>query len=250
MPLESCRIKLTVAYDGSGFHGFQRQEGRRTVQSELERALEELFGRRIETFGASRTDAGVHALGQVIHFTVESPLPAERAARAVRSHLPRDIVAVESEAVPDDFHARFSAVGKRYLYVIDRSPAPMPFLRHAATALQGAPDVSRMSGSLKYFLGEHDFSAFRNEGSQPSNPVRAIHEFTLEEHGLFLMFRVRGSSFLYRMVRNLVGTVVEVGRGRMSPESIPEIIAAKDRSRAGPTMPPQGLYLAGVEYDK
>jgi len=249
MPSGTRKIKLTVSYDGFCFHGFQRQgSGHRTVQSELESALGELLGRETETFGASRTDAGVHALGQVVHFSAETGIPPERIAPSLRSYLPYDLSAVGSEEAAPDFHARFSATGKLYFYIVNRSKYPMPFLRHAALHVHGELDIGRMKEALKYFIGEHDFSAFRNLGSQPSDPVRAIDVFDLKENGPFLIFSVHGSAFLYRMVRNLVGTVIEVGRRRIEPEEISEIIAKKDRSMAGPTLPPQGLYLIRVDY--
>lgn len=249
MPSENRKTKLIVAYDGTLFHGFQRQkEGHRTVQSELERAIEELTGKKIEVYGASRTDAGVHALGQVVHFETDSPIPPENMAAALRRHLPPDISAVCSEEAAPDFHARFSATGKLYFYIINRSESPMPFLRHAALHVPEDLDMRRMSDALKYFVGEHDFSAFRNQGSQDSDPVRTIHTFEMKEHGPFLIFKVHGTAFLYKMVRNLVGTVLEAGFGRIEPERIPEIIASKDRDAAGPTLPPHGLYLVRVDY--
>jgi tRNA pseudouridine38-40 synthase len=250
MPLETRHIKLTVSYEGTDFHGFQKQEEDiRTVQSEIERALEELLGRKIEIFGASRTDAGVHALGQVVSFDCETGIPPDRIAPALRPLLPPDLGAVCSEEAPAGFHARFSATGKMYCFVINRSRAPMPFLRHAALNVREELDVSRMSAAAKHFIGEHDFSAFRNQGSQPSDPVRILDSFELKEAGPFLIIIVHGSAFLYRMVRNLAGTILEVGRGRIEPDAIPEIIASKDRAAAGPTLQPHGLYLVRVDYD-
>jgi tRNA pseudouridine38-40 synthase len=245
----SRKIKLIVSYDGTAFHGYQKQpDGLRTVQSELERALGEFLGEEIEVFGASRTDAGVHAIGQVVHFTTEKPVPPERVSQALRRYLPVDIAAVSSEAAGEDFHARFSARGKLYFYMINRSASPAPFVRNNAYSYSGRLDVEKISSALQALAGEHDFAAFTNKGSEPTTTVRTMFSLEVKESGGFLVFAVRGSGFLYRMMRNIVGTMIEVGRGRIEPEAIRDIIESGDRGKAGPTAPPQGLYLVKVYY--
>lgn len=242
---------MIVSYDGTHFHGFQRQPGEmRTVQGELERSLEELLGERAEVYGASRTDAGVHAIGQVVHFTTESRIPPERIARALGRYLPDDLAAVDSSPGDEAFHARFSAVGKLYHYLINRSPAPSLLLRNAAHSAPGPLDVPKMAEALKLLIGEHDFSAFGNKGSAPASPVRRMYRLGVDEKGGFLVFRLHGSGFLYKMARNIVGTMLEVGRGRLKPEEIGEILLSRDRDAAGPAAPPNGLYLVRVFYDR
>jgi tRNA pseudouridine38-40 synthase len=249
MPSGHRKVKLVVSYDGTAFHGFQKQPGDlRTVQSELETALGMLLEESVEVFGASRTDAGVHAVGQVVHFTTEKQLPPERISVALRRWLPPDITAAHSEAADDDFHARFSARGKLYHYLINRSAAPPPFLRNIACNVHGALDLGTMERALGHLAGEHDFSAFMNKGSEPSTTVRTMFDLSLMENDSFLVFSLHGSGFLYRMVRNIVGTMLEVGRGRLDPDEVRDILDSGDRGRAGQTAPPQGLYLIRVDY--
>ncbi|MFA6451247.1 MAG: tRNA pseudouridine(38-40) synthase TruA [bacterium] len=245
----SRKVKLVVSYEGTAFHGYQKQpDGLRTVQSELERSLEEFLGEKIEVFGASRTDAGVHAIGQVVHFTTEKQVPPEKVAPALRRYLPPDIAATSSELADENFHARHSARGKYYMYVINRSPSPSLFLRNTATCVQGTLDISKMARALEPLVGEHDFAAFMNKGTYTSTTVRNMFSLEVAEKGSFLVFTLHGSGFLYKMVRNIVGTALEAGRGRMAPEATRDILESGDRGRAGPTAPPNGLYLVKVEY--
>lgn len=247
---ESKNIKLTVSYDGAGFHGFQRQEGDiRTVQGEIERALRELTGEDIETAGAARTDAGVHALGQALSFRAAIKIPPDRVAPALGPLLPEDLRTVSSEEAPPDFNARFSAAGKEYHYVFYHSPAPIPFLRRHALHLKRRPDAEAMRAAAAHIVGEKDFSCFRNEGSAPSSPVRTIFSASVEENGCFIIMKVHGSGFLYKMVRNIAGTLLEAGEGKRAAGDISALIEAKDRALAGPTLPPQGLYLMKVFYN-
>lgn len=242
-------IKLTLSYDGSGFHGFQKQKGgERTVQGELERALGALAGEAGETVGASRTDAGVHALGQCVSFRYAGPVPPDRVAAALNTLLPRDVTAAVSEAAPDDFHARFSTVAKTYCYVCVESPHVVPVFRGLALNLPRRLDRERVRDALGAFIGTHDFSAFANVSDTPRDPVKTIHAFELVERPPFLVFRVTGSGFLYRMVRNMAGAAIEAGAGRCDAERIRAALADRGRAPGIPTLPPQALYLVRVHY--
>ena len=230
------------------------------MQGELESALFNLLGEQVEIIGASRTDAGVHALGQVVNFkchpqtrlgvqgSSRGTIPSDKIAYAIRRFLPPDISLVSSEEVPLDFHARYSAKSKDYLYVCYRSPHVIPFLRRNALEVHPDINIERMREASACFIGKHDFSAFRNESDAPADPVKTIYYFDVEERDKFVLFRVKGSGFLYRMVRNLVGTLLEVGRGRWETEDVREILLSGDRAAAGPTLPPHALYLLRVEY--
>ncbi len=247
---ETRNVKLVVSYDGTGFHGFQKQaHGQRTVQMELEKSLKDLLGEDIETSGASRTDAGVHSLGQTVSFFTASSIPPERIAPALLRYLPVDIKAVESCEVDKEFNARFSAKGKIYDYIIDRYSVQLPFMRNAAFHISRKIDIDKMRNACKYLIGEKDFSCFKNAGSSQTSTIRRIDEVKIVENGYFLVITVKGSAFLYRMVRNIAGTLIEVGLGRFPVESMETIIESKDRSCSGPTLPPQGLYLRKVIYE-
>lgn len=243
------KIKLVIQYDGTGFHGFQKQlRGERTVQGEVDVALEQLFGTPVVSAGAARTDAGVHAFGQVMSFFADTTIPPDKIAAALRPFLPEDIQAVSSSEQDDYFSARFSATGKEYRYLFYKSPANIPFLRNRAYHVMKQLDVVAMKNALRHMEGEHDFSSFRNENNVESTPIRKIFFTDVEEQGIFTTVVIRGSGFLYRMVRNIAGTALSVGRGRTKPEDIPGIIESRDRTKAGQTLPPEGLYLVKVYY--
>ena len=250
MPQDAVNVKMIVQYDGSGFHGFQKQKGAvRTVQSELESALEELTGRAVEIKGAGRTDTGVHALGQVVSFRCGGPVPADRLAEALATRLPRDINTRTSEAVPGDFSARFSAVGKTYQYVFYPARRPVPFLRNTALNIPRGFDPALARQAADLFVGTHDFSGFQNSSDTPRDPVKTMHGCEVVEEGGFTIFRVTGSGFLYRMVRNMAGTLLEAGLGKISADRVAAALDSGDRALAGPTLPPCGLYLMRVYYD-
>lgn len=242
------KIKLCIAYDGTDFSGFQRQPQQRTIQGELENALTLLTGEEVEIYGSGRTDAGVHARGQICHFETSSPIPAEKFAYILRNMLPRDIVAVSSEEVPPDFHARKSAFWKTYRYQIDARRVPDVFSRRYRTHLPYPVDFRLMRQAASDLLGTHDFTSFCSAKTEVNERVRTLYrcEVIPEEQGYAI--EVTGSGFLYNMVRILVGTLVEVGRKRLDSAAIPAILAACDRRQAGPTMPPEGLILMEVGY--
>jgi len=268
--------KLTVAYDGTDFSGWQIQPGERTIQGELQGALGRVTGESPLPQGSGRTDAGVHALGQVASFELQADIPPENLQRALNRTLPPAIRIIESETVPASFHARHSAVAKTYEYRVFREPICPPFLVRYAHVCPWPLDFGALKRSAALFEGIHDFLSFsatdpdlasrsvssgagRDEGLTPApgpagkqGSFRTIYSSTWEhrdsEDGGFLIYRVRGNGFLHHMVRNLVGTMLDVGRGHLDIGRIPEILAARSRSAAGPTAPAQGLFLHSVEY--
>lgn len=246
MPMK--KVKLVVAYDGTDFSGFQKQPGRRTIQGTLEEMLFRLTGEVIEVHGSGRTDAGVHALGQVCHFTTNHPIPPNKYAYILRNMLPNDLIVQNSEEVPLDFHARKSAYWKTYRYQITTKPVPNLFSRRFRTHWPEEVDLERMKEAAELLIGTHDFTSFCSPKTPIEDKVRTIYQWVIhhDEEGYFL--EVTGNGFLYNMVRILVGTLVQVGKGRLHPSRIRTILAAKDRQAAGPTAPPEGLILLEVGY--
>ena len=254
-------ILLTIEYDGTGFSGWQRQPGKRTVQGELERVLSVLCAGPVQIDGTGRTDAGVHALGQCASFSGEFSIPTESIAKAANDMLAEsrlrggDIRVISAREVEPGFHARFSARGKKYVYRI-RNGAQMPvFLRNYRYHVRTPLDTGAMKAALGAFEGTHDFAGFMAAGSNlRGSTVRTIWETSLKAEGgtesRDIEISVSGNGFLYNMVRIIAGTLVDVGSGRILPEMIPEIIASGDRSRAGHTAPPQGLYMAEVYFQE
>lgn len=244
------KVKLTLAYDGTGFHGWQLQAGLRTVQEVVAVALGGLAGRPVEVVGASRTDAGVHARGQVAHAVVPDRIPVGNLPRALNGRLPADVSVIQAVEVPPAFHAARDARGKRYRYTLyNASGRPVEDLRqrycwHVWQAL----DVERMRAAAAVLVGRHDFAGLANQGSPRADTVRTIFSVTLSRPGREIHIDVEGDGFLYNQVRVLVGTLVEVGRGHWPVERVQEILATRDRGRAGPTAPPQGLCLEWVAY--
>jgi tRNA pseudouridine38-40 synthase len=241
-------VKLVIAYDGSEFMGWQIQPNVRTLQETMENALGEILGHPTRIFASGRTDAGVHALGQVINFHTNSPVPIEGLIRGLNSILPGDVSVRCAEDVDLDFHAQFKAKKKSYVYIIDTHEVRSPFLARYVLHEKYPLNIPAMSESAKYLLGEHDFASFLAAGSSVKTTVRTITISEVITHGKKVLFLIQGSGFLRYMVRNIVGTLLLVGRGKMAPEEMKQIIALKDRRYAGPTSPPQGLYLIGVEY--
>ncbi|MEH7500923.1 tRNA pseudouridine(38-40) synthase TruA [Neobacillus drentensis] len=244
------RYKCIISYDGSGFSGYQVQPNKRTVQSVLEAVLAKMHkGDLVKVVGSGRTDAGVHAKGQVIHFDSPLLIPANKWEKALNSLLPEDITVLSAVSVDESFHARFDAKGKEYRYVLHLSQKRDPFQRKFAYQYPYGLNVDSMEQASKFFLGTHDFTSFCAAKTEVEDKVRTIESinFTLKDE--LLTIRFVGNGFLYNMVRILVGTLLEVGSGERSPEDIPIILAHKDRRLSGKTAPGHGLYLWEVFYD-
>lgn len=250
MKQQQKNIKLTVAYDGTNYHGFQRQTNAITIQQILEEKLAKIFGHQLKTAGAGRTDAGVHAYGQVVNFYTTGSIPVEKIPLAARGILPSDIVVRSAELVDEDFHARISAKSKTYIYKLYYSKLADPFHRYYAWHICQNLDIDAMHRAAQILVGTHDFSAFRAAGGVAKNPVRTILEASCLPHDGIIEFSFTGTGFLYHMVRNLVGTLVDVGVGRIDTRRFEEILESRDRHQAGITAPPQGLYLKEVYYSK
>ena len=244
------RYKLTVSYDGGDFYGFQRQRGLISVQQCLEEALSTKLNTPVTIVCAGRTDAGVHALGQVIHFDYDGKLPADFAFR-LNPLLPESIAVLSCEAAPEGFHARFSAKKKTYRYDIYLSKIHAPLKRRYAHVCVYDVDVNEMKKACEYLVGEHDFRSFAlAESVRGKSTVRTIYDIHIEEGegGKLLSIFVTGNGFLHNMVRAIAGTLIDVGRGRFCAQDIPDILNSKDRRRAGKTVEGCGLYLVSVEY--
>lgn len=242
------RVCLVVAYDGTNYHGWQVQNNGITIESELNRCLTELFGEPIEVIGASRTDAGVHALGNIAVFDTESPMPADKISYALNQRLPEDIRVRNSKEVSPDWHPRHCESRKTYEYHIYCSEFPMPVKRLYSYFTYWSLDVNRMREAASYLEGEHDFKSFCQTNAQVESTIRTIYSMEVEEQGTDIVIRVCGNGFLYNMVRIIAGTLMEVGRGRIRPEDMPDILEAKDRAAAGPTAPAHGLTLVKYEF--
>jgi tRNA pseudouridine38-40 synthase len=242
------RIRLTLEYDGTDFVGWQRQLNGRSVQEVVERALAELLGVAVPVAAAGRTDAGVHALGQVVAFTAPRPLPAKAYVRGLSGLLPPDVAVVMAEEVAEDFDPRRWATGKRYRYLVVRRPVRAPLLRRTHWELFAPLDVPAMRSATPALLGTQDFSSFQAFDCEAPHPRRTLRELAVFEEGELLKFEVEGTAFLRHMVRNIVGSLVEVGRGKRPPSWIAEVLAARDRRVAGPTAPAHGLTLVEVSY--
>lgn len=243
-------VRVRLAYDGSRFFGWQRQAGFRSVQAAVEEALEALVGETVTVHGAGRTDTGVHALGQVAHFHVESRIPDERLPLALNAHLPEGVVVRDLETCPDAFHAQRDARSKRYGYLVRTTRFRPPFGRDFCHWVPDPLDVPAMRAAAEHLRGEHDFSALANAGSPRRSNVRVLRSVRLVARRQALALFVEGNGFLYNMVRTIAGTLIEVGRGKLAPDAIPRILAARDRTLAGPTAPAAGLYLLAVRYDE
>jgi tRNA pseudouridine38-40 synthase len=249
-------FKLLIQYDGTDFHGWQVQENDRTIQGELERVIGMLVDAEVSVIGSGRTDAGVHAEGQVanVHIASDKFTP-EKLKHAINGNLWRDIRIMKCERAPDEFHARFSAKSKTYLYRIVNAPVISPFWRRFAHHESRPLDVARMNDAARFFLGEHDWTAFASAKSDGESRVRNITDFIVESHwernadAQIIEFRITAKGFLRYMVRSIVGTLIEVGRGEKTSDTIQNAIVTGDRNLAGKTALAQGLTLLKVDYD-
>lgn len=245
------RYKAVVAYDGSKFSGFQIQPNTRTVQEELEKALGMLHkGNIIKVTGSGRTDAKVHAKGQVIHFNSSLQLPSERWEKALNTLLPPDIAILSVEAVHAEFHARFDAIAKTYQYRVYLGQNRDPFRYHYMAHYPYAIELDPMKKAAGFLVGTHDFTSFCSAKTDVQNKVRTITDLTIEHDHDELIFTFTGSGFLYNMVRIMAGTLLDIGMGKILPEQIQPILLGRDRTLAGKTAPAEGLYLWEVDYEE
>ena len=241
-------IKLTIEYDGKDFNGWQKQPNKLNIQGEIERAIEVITKEKIELSASGRTDAGVHAIGQVANFKTNSNLPIEKFPIAINTNLKKAIRIKKAEEVDTDFHSRYNCKEKTYMYVINNSKIESAIYRNLEYNITTPLDIEKMKTAIKFFEGEHDFKAFKSSGTSSKSSVRTIYEAKVIKENEKIKIFLTGNGFLYNMVRIISGTLVEVGLGKISPEEIKEIIESKDRKRAGKTLPPQGLYLLEVKY--
>lgn len=242
------RVMLTVAYDGTNYHGWQIQPNGETIEGILNRCLSVLLGEEIAVIGASRTDSGVHAMGNIAVFDTESPIPAEKMSYALNQRLPEDIRIQKAQEVAPDFHPRHCASRKTYEYRIYNAPFPMPVRRLYSYFTYVPLDIERMRQGAAYLVGEHDFKSFCSVQAQVESTVRQIDAVEVLQENQEIVIRVSGRGFLYNMVRIIAGTLMEVGRGHIEPEKVEEILRAKDRQAAGPTAPACGLTLIKYEF--
>lgn len=242
------RVMLKVAYDGTNYHGWQFQPNAETIEAVLNRTLCDIFNENIKVIGASRTDAGVHALGNIAVFDTRAQMPAEKISYALNRKLPDDIRIQASQEVALDFHPRRQNCKKTYEYKILNCDFPMPVYRLYSYFTYGKLDVGEMKKAASYLVGEHDFKSFCSINTAAETTVRTIYDISVEKSGDMISIRVTGSGFLYNMVRIIAGTLIDVGRGRTSPEDMADILDALDRRKAGNTAPACGLTLVGYEY--
>ncbi len=243
------RIKLTIAYDGTNYCGWQIQPNGITIEEILNKAISKMTGEEILVIGASRTDSGVHAMGNVAVFDTETTIPAKKIAIALNQKLPDDIVVTKSEEVPLDFHPRYCDCSKTYEYHIINTRIPIPTKRLTNYFVSYVLDIDKMRQAASYLVGEHDFVSFCNVRTDVENTVRTITDLDILTNGNEITIRITGNGFLYNMVRIIVGTLIRVGRGFYEPEKVKEILEAKDRRAAGVTAPAHGLILVEIKYE-
>ena len=242
-------IKLVIEYDGKEFNGWQKQPNKLNIQGTIEKAIETITKEKVDLIASGRTDAGVHALGQVANFKTNSNIPIDKFAIAINSNLKKSIIIKSAEEVDERFHSRLSCKKKTYRYIINNSKYGTAIYRNLETCIKEKLNIEKMKEAIKYFEGEHDFKAFKASGTSSESSVRTIYKAeVIEKENDRIYIELTGNGFLYNMVRIIVGTLVEVGIGKIKPEDIKKIIESKDRKNAGKTLPPQGLYLLKVDY--
>lgn len=242
------RVMLTIAYDGTAYCGWQVQPGKETIEGVLNRCISELTGETVEVIGASRTDSGVHALGNIAVFDTDSSIPAEKFSYALNQRLPEDIRIQDAGEVDSTFHPRHCESRKTYEYRIYNAPFPLPVKRLYSHFTYVPLDVERMSQGAAFLVGKHDFKSFCSVDTQAQTTVRQIDSIEVRRQDQEIVIRVAGRGFLYNMVRIIAGTLMEVGRGQIPPERVKDILEACDRQAAGPTAPACGLTLVGYEF--
>ena len=243
-------IKLTIEYDGKDFNGWQKQPNKLNIQGEIERAIENVTGEKVKLIASGRTDAGVHALGQVANFKTNSKMAIEKIPIAINSQVKKSIRIKNAEEVDENFHSRFNCKRKTYRYVIDNSKYGTAIYRNISYHMPIKLNVEEMKKAIKYFEGKHDFKAFKSSGTSSKSSVRTIYSAQILVEGDNIGIDLTGNGFLYNMVRIIAGTLVDVGLGKIKAEDIPKIIEGKDRTKAGKTLPPQGLMLIKVDYEE
>lgn len=242
-------IKLIIEYDGKDFNGWQKQPNKLNIQGEIERAIEEVTGEKVDLIASGRTDAGVHAIGQVANFRLEKDFLVDKIPYALNSKLKKSIRIKEAEEVPEKFHSRYTCKKKTYRYVINNSIQGTAIYRNLQYHFPEKLDENKMNEAVKYLIGEHDFKSFKASGTSSKSSVRIIYDAKVTREGEIVTIELTGNGFLYNMVRIIVGTLVDVGIGKIEPIEVKNILEAKDRLKAGKTLPPTGLYLVNVEYE-
>ncbi|MBU0571585.1 MAG: tRNA pseudouridine(38-40) synthase TruA [Candidatus Omnitrophica bacterium] len=241
-------VKLAIAYDGTDYRGWQVQASGKTIQGEIEKAIKKIFGKDHRLHGSSRTDSGVHAAGQVAHFKTSNMIPADKVPAALNSVLPKDIAILKAEYAEKEFHSRFDARSKQYRYRIFCSREKDPFNQRYVWCLSYWLDLSLMKKEAEVLIGRHDFKAFQASDKKERSSTRNILHLDIVKKGSFITINIEADGFLYNMVRNIVGTLVDIGRGHLPPGSMKKILDSRDRTQAGPTAPPEGLCLREVKY--
>ena len=242
-------IKLIIEYDGKDFNGWQKQPNKLNIQGEIEKAIERITGEKVDLMASGRTDAGVHAIGQVANFKTNSNIPIEKIPIALNTNLKKSIIIKSAEEVEERFHSRLNCKRKTYRYIINNSKYGTAIYRNLETHIPMKLNIQKMQEAVKYFEGEHDFKAFKASGISSKSSVRTIYKAeVIQKENEKIYIELTGSGFLYNMVRIISGTLVDVGLGKIEPEEIKNIIKSQKRENAGKTLPPQGLYLVKVEY--